>query len=63
MLYLKTRLTPNFPNARKLADKVASAGYYVVVPDFFHGDYFVANDPKRRLTNFVNSHEPVCFWP
>ncbi|KAK1398983.1 DLH domain-containing protein [Heracleum sosnowskyi] len=44
------------PKLRKLADKVASAGYYVVVPDFFDGEYFRAPGDKRSLADWVNSH-------
>ncbi|KAG9457428.1 hypothetical protein H6P81_001936 [Aristolochia fimbriata] len=34
------------PNLRKLADRVAAAGFYTVVPDFFHGDPF---RPEKHL--------------
>lgn len=44
------------PKLRKLADKVASAGYYVVVPDFFDGEYFRAPGDKRSLADWVKSH-------
>ncbi|XP_072976100.1 endo-1,3;1,4-beta-D-glucanase-like [Typha angustifolia] len=39
------------PNLRKLADKVASAGFFVVVPDFFYGDPFA---PEKQI--------PVMTW-
>ncbi|KAI3965563.1 hypothetical protein MKX01_010520 [Papaver californicum] len=41
------------PNLRKLADKVASAGYYVVVPNFLHGDPFT---PEKDLITWYQFH-------
>nr|DAD31658.1 TPA_asm: hypothetical protein HUJ06_010509 [Nelumbo nucifera] len=35
------------PNLRMLADKVAAAGFYVVVPDFLYGDPFVPDNAQR----------------
>ncbi|KAH9765344.1 DLH domain-containing protein [Citrus sinensis] len=42
------------PNLRKLADKVAAAGFYVAVPDFFHGDPNV--DGGRPLQEWIKDH-------
>ncbi|XP_038991253.1 endo-1,3;1,4-beta-D-glucanase-like [Hibiscus syriacus] len=47
------------PNLRKLADKVAAAGFYVVVPDFFYGDPYFSDKPDRPLTAWIKDHEPV----
>ncbi|XP_026390886.1 endo-1,3;1,4-beta-D-glucanase-like isoform X2 [Papaver somniferum] len=41
------------PNLRKLADKVAAAGYYVVAPNFFHGDPFT---PEKNLMYWYQFH-------
>ncbi|KAL8242605.1 hypothetical protein R6Q59_012907 [Mikania micrantha] len=43
------------PKLRKIADKLASAGYYAVVPDFFFGDPFI---PKTQLPEWLKNHEP-----
>ncbi|XP_024024561.1 endo-1,3;1,4-beta-D-glucanase [Morus notabilis] len=34
------------PNIRMVADKVAASGFFVVVPDFFHGDPFAYSNNK-----------------
>ncbi|XP_061345554.1 endo-1,3;1,4-beta-D-glucanase-like [Gastrolobium bilobum] len=44
------------PNLRNLADKVAAAGYYVVVPDFFHGDPYNPENPDRPLPTWLKDH-------
>uniref|UniRef100_A0A0E0L287 Dienelactone hydrolase domain-containing protein n=1 Tax=Oryza punctata TaxID=4537 RepID=A0A0E0L287_ORYPU len=44
------------PNLRKIADKVASAGYFVVVPDFLHGDPFVRENTERPIEVWIKDH-------
>ncbi|XP_028761230.1 endo-1,3;1,4-beta-D-glucanase isoform X3 [Neltuma alba] len=44
------------PNLRKLADKVAAAGYYVVVPDFLHGDPFAPEKADRPVSVWIKDH-------
>ncbi|KAJ7980136.1 endo-1,31,4-beta-D-glucanase-like [Quillaja saponaria] len=49
------------PNLRKLADKIAAAGYYVVVPDLLHGDPYGPGD-SRSLPDWIKAHGPhKCF--
>ncbi|KAK4731881.1 hypothetical protein R3W88_024869 [Solanum pinnatisectum] len=44
------------PNLRKLADKVAAEGYYVVVPDFFYGDPCNPENMERTMEVWLQSH-------
>ncbi|KAK9672051.1 hypothetical protein RND81_12G072700 [Saponaria officinalis] len=46
------------PNLRKLADKVAAAGYYVVVPDYFHGEPYNPENSERPLQVWLKDHGP-----
>ncbi|KAM4116147.1 hypothetical protein ACJW30_02G028700 [Castanea mollissima] len=42
----------------KLADKVAASGFYVVVPDFFHGEPFVLDNANRPIQVWLKDHGP-----
>lgn len=44
------------PNLRKLADKVAEAGYLVVVPDYFNGDPYVPD--QSNIQDWLKNHAP-----
>ncbi|KAG5567613.1 hypothetical protein RHGRI_002976 [Rhododendron griersonianum] len=44
------------PNLWKLADKVAAAGFYVVVPDFFYGDPYSPSNSEKPLPVWIQSH-------
>ena len=41
---------------RNIADKVAAAGYYVVVPDFFHGDPYNPENASRSIPVWLKDH-------
>ncbi|XP_048439443.1 endo-1,3;1,4-beta-D-glucanase-like isoform X2 [Pyrus x bretschneideri] len=43
------------PNLRKLAENIAAAGFFVLVPDFFYGDPFV-HDNNRSLAVWLQDH-------
>ncbi|XP_042477012.1 endo-1,3;1,4-beta-D-glucanase-like [Macadamia integrifolia] len=44
------------PNLRKLADKIAVTGYFVVVPEFMHGDPYDPEDAARPLMVWLQDH-------
>jgi len=44
------------PNLRKLTDKVAASGFYVVVPDFFYGDPYAPENADRPLPVWRKDH-------
>ncbi|KAF5946015.1 hypothetical protein HYC85_016243 [Camellia sinensis] len=44
------------PKLRKLADKIADSGFYVVVPDFFYGDPFTYENAEKPLPVWIKFH-------
>ncbi|CAM0955620.1 unnamed protein product [Alopecurus aequalis] len=46
------------PKLRNIADKVASSGYFVVVPDFLHGDPYVPEDANRPIQVWIKENAP-----
>lgn len=46
------------PLLRKLADKVAAAGFYAVVPDLLHGDPYDSDNAERPLNVWIKDHSP-----
>ncbi|KAL6571530.1 hypothetical protein OROHE_003173 [Orobanche hederae] len=44
------------PHLRKIADKVGAAGFYTLVPDFFHGDPFVSGRPEKPFQDWIKEH-------
>ena len=46
------------PNLRKLADKVAAAGFFVVVPDFLNKDPYAPEDASRPISVWIKDHGP-----
>ncbi|EEF45405.1 endo-1,3;1,4-beta-D-glucanase [Ricinus communis] len=45
------------PNLRKLADKVAAAGFLAVVPDFLYGDPFQLDSPQFNREAWLKIHD------
>ncbi|KAF7813754.1 endo-1,3-1,4-beta-D-glucanase-like isoform X3 [Senna tora] len=46
------------PLLRKVADKLANAGYYTVVLDFFYGDPWDPENPDRPIPSWRKDHQP-----
>ncbi|KAK7245792.1 hypothetical protein RIF29_40642 [Crotalaria pallida] len=44
------------PKLRKIADKVAAAGFLVVVPDLLYGDYFDFDNPEFDRESWAKAH-------
>nr|XP_009417916.1 PREDICTED: endo-1,3;1,4-beta-D-glucanase-like isoform X1 [Musa acuminata subsp. malaccensis] len=46
------------PNLRKIADKIATSGFFVVVPDLLYDDPYSADNPERPISIWIQSHSP-----
>ncbi|KAH1228795.1 Endo-1,3;1,4-beta-D-glucanase [Glycine max] len=44
------------PNLRNIVDKVVAVGYYVIVPDFFHGDPYNPENASRSTPIWLKDH-------
>ncbi|KAJ4789520.1 hypothetical protein LUZ62_040766 [Rhynchospora pubera] len=44
------------PLLRNLADKVSTSGYFVLVPDFFHGDPATPEIVKNSIDEWIKKH-------
>ena len=44
------------PNLRKVADRAATSGFFVVVPDFLYGDPYVPDNAERPVPVWIKSH-------
>nr|XP_025672636.1 uncharacterized protein LOC112771982 isoform X1 [Arachis hypogaea]XP_025672637.1 uncharacterized protein LOC112771982 isoform X1 [Arachis hypogaea] len=49
----------SFSCLRKLADKIAVSGYYVVVPDFFYGEPYDPQNTNKPLGEWLKDHGTV----
>ncbi|KAJ5226125.1 hypothetical protein N7468_007350 [Penicillium chermesinum] len=53
-----------FINVQLIADKFAEMGYFVVVPDMFHGDSVPLNRPEGfQIMEWSKNHQPVHVDP
>ncbi|CAD5167892.1 endo-1,3;1,4-beta-D-glucanase-like isoform X1 [Musa acuminata AAA Group] len=46
------------PNLRKIADKIATSGFFVVVPNLLYDDPYSADNPERPISIWIQSHSP-----
>ncbi|KAK8548517.1 hypothetical protein V6N13_054692 [Hibiscus sabdariffa] len=59
ILFIHDAIGFGTPNLRNLADKAAAAGYFVVVPDFFHGDSYDPTNPHLDREAWFSKHNMV----